>query len=94
MPSQPVDISGRRSVLRRGCTYGADTPHCVVNTSRPKTALDNLETLAFSENNVILRNANVVECYVTMSVGRIIIAKDTKHTLDGDTGRICWHEDD
>ena len=66
----------------------------MVDTTRTKTALNNLEATALTKNDVIQRYANVLERDVTVTVRSIIVAKDTQHTVDGDSGGVCWYEND
>ena len=62
--------------------------------TRAKTALNNLEATALTKNDVIQRYANVLERDVTVTVRSIIVAKDTQHTVDGDSGGVGWYEND
>ena len=66
----------------------------MVDTTRAKTALNNLEATALTKNDVIQRYANVLERDVTVTVRSVIVAKDTQHTVDGDSGGVGWYEDD
>lgn len=56
--------------------------------------MNNLETTALAKNDVVQRYANVLERDVTVTVRSIIVAKDTQHTVDGDSGGVGWYEND
>jgi hypothetical protein len=43
---------------------------------------------------VIQGHADVLEEDVTVTVRGVIIAKDAKHAVDGDSRGVCWDEDD
>lgn len=75
-------------------TYGSDAAHCVVDTAGSKTTLDDLETTAFAEDEVVNGYANILERDVTMAVRSVIIPKNTEGTVDGDTGGIGRNEHD
>lgn len=43
---------------------------------------------------MIQGHADVLEEDVTVTVRGVIIAKDAKHAVDGDSRGVCWDEDD
>jgi hypothetical protein len=57
-------------------TYSTNSTHSVVNTTRTKTALDDLETAARTKDHVTGWNSNIVEDELTVSVGSIIVTID------------------
>lgn len=75
-------------------TYGSNSPHSVVDTSRPKSALDNFETTAFTKHEIAGWDADVFEGDVAMSVRSIIVPVDGQHPVDGDSFGACGHQYD
>lgn len=74
--------------------YGADCPHGVVDPSRAEATLDDLEAAALAEDEVAGRHADILERDVAVAVGRVVVAVDGHHAVDGDAGRVGRHEDD
>lgn len=66
-------------------TYGANGPHGVVNTTRAKSALNDLKSTALAEDEVAGWDTNVVEGEVSMSMGSVVVAIYTQHAVDSDT---------
>lgn len=66
-------------------SYGANASHRVMNSSWTKAALNNLETPAHAEDHVFRRNADILKRDVAMSVGRVVVAKNGQHTMNGDS---------
>jgi hypothetical protein len=66
----------------------------MVNTTGSETALNNFETSAGSKDDMVGGDADVVEGDVAVTMGGIIVTKDRHHAVDGDSGRIGWHEHD
>lgn len=66
----------------------------MVNTSRTESALDDLETTAFTKHHVGSWDPYVFEDNVSVSVRSIHVAVDTQHSLDGDTWEAGWNKDD
>jgi hypothetical protein len=65
----------------------------VVDTARSKTALDNLETAALTENHVRDGDADVVENDVAVAVRSVIVTIDVQHAFHGDTREAGGYED-
>jgi hypothetical protein len=66
----------------------------MVNASWAKTALNDLEATARTQNHIACWDANVLECEVAMSMGGIIIAINGEHSVDSNTWRVCRNQDD
>ena len=58
----------------------ANRAHAVVDTTRSKAALRNLEPASFAQQDVFSRDANVFQLDLHMAMRRIIIAKDRQMT--------------
>lgn len=66
----------------------------MVDSAWAETALDDLETSAWTKNHEVVGDTDVLEGNVTVSVGSIVEAEDGKHTLDGDTRGGGWDDHD
>lgn len=66
----------------------------MVNTARAQSALDNLESSALAEDQVLCRHAHVLERDVAVAVGGIVVAVDLEHSLDGDSRKAGRDQDD
>jgi hypothetical protein len=73
---------------------GTDAAHGVVNTSWSEAALDDLESLSWSKNDMVEGYADVVEGDVGVSMGSIVESEYGKHAVDGDAWGGGWDEDD
>src|SRR5690606_32849524 len=71
----------------------ANLAHAMVDTARAKPSLRDLEAAAFAEQDMIRRNAYVLELDFGMAMRRIVIAKDAEGALHIDAGRIHRHDD-
>jgi len=65
-----------------------------MNTTWPKSSLNNLEPPALTKNHIRRRHAHILKRNVSMSVRRVVVAKDAQTPLDSDTGSIGRHEND
>lgn len=72
----------------------ADGPHRVVDAAWPETPLDDLEAVALAENEVGGGHPHVGEGDVAVAVGRVVVAEDAEHAVDGDAGDVVRDEDD
>lgn len=59
-----------------GISYCSNASHSVMNSARTQSSLDDLETLAFSQDEAGCRNTNVVERDMSVTVRSIIVSKD------------------
>lgn len=75
-------------------THGSNTPHGVMDSARAKTTLNDLETTTFTENHVLGGHTHVLKGDVTVTVGCVIVAKDTQHAVDGDARGVVGDEND
>lgn len=57
-----------------------------------QTALDNLEAAALSQDHVANGNSDIVEANVSVAMGRIVVAVDLEHSVNGDAGGVMGHE--
>ena len=65
-----------------------------MDTTRSKTALDDFETAALAKDEVRGGHADVLEADMAVAVGRIVVAVDRQHAVDGDSGGLGGDEDD
>jgi len=65
-----------------------------MDTAGPEASLNDLEALTLAEHNAVQRDADVLEDDVAVTVRRIIISKDTKHTVNRDTRCVGWNQHD
>lgn len=66
----------------------------MMDSAGAQTSLDNFETAAGTEDDVVERDADVVETDVPVAVGGVVVTEDAKHTVDGYPRRGSWDEDD
>lgn len=65
----------------------------MVNTTRPETALNDLEAAALPEDHVPSRDADVVEGDMAMAVRCVVVAVDREHAVDCDTVGVGGDQD-
>lgn len=59
-----------------------------------KTTLDDLKAAALSKNHVLCRHTDIVEGDVAVAVWGVIVAENTQHAVDGDTGGVVGDQND
>ena len=69
-----------------------DRAHAMVDAPRPKPALRDLEAAAFAEQQVLGRDAHVLEDDLGVTVRRVIVAEHAERAQDGDPGRVDRHD--
>lgn len=75
-------------------TYSSNGPHSVMDTTRPKSTLNDLEATTLAKNEVADWDADVLESKVSVSMGSIIVAIYTQHSFYCDSLGVCWYEND
>ena len=71
-------------------TYSTNSTHSVVDTTRTKTALYDLETATRTKNYIAIWDSNIVENKLAVAVRSIVVTVDRKHALDCDTLGVGW----
>ena len=71
----------------------ADQTHAMVDAAGPETALCDLETTAFAEDQIFRRHAHLIEYDFGVAVRRVVIAEHGERAHDLHAGRIARHQD-
>mmetsp|Transcript_15807 Transcript_15807/g.39602 ORF Transcript_15807/g.39602 Transcript_15807/m.39602 type:complete len:203 (-) Transcript_15807:417-1025(-) len=66
--------------------------HAVVNPPGTEPALTDLEPSAFSQKNILEGNAHIVELYLHMALGRVVIPESLQGAEQRDAGGVHRHE--
>jgi hypothetical protein len=75
-------------------TYSSKRSHGVMDTAWTKTTLDDLETPAFTKDQVCDWDADVGEGDFCVTMGSIIVTIHGKHALDLDSWGVGWDKND
>jgi hypothetical protein len=75
-------------------TNRANSPHCVVNSSRAQTALDDFKTSALTQHHVRRWDPNVLESDFRVAMRGVVVAVNGKHTFNLDARSSRRHQND